>query len=179
MRRTWEQEDNFVGNRTSPFALAIYPARDAQTDVRTARLSGIHWGNVERVAEQPDRFPFDGCEHATGWPLLAASYEICADKSAWTYRLRGGILVRGGAGWEVHEIRGLPFRPIWTGFALNTLFYAAIAWGLWQVPLAIRRRRRRRLNRCVKCGYDRAGLAGDAACPECGASEPTKSAAHA
>lgn len=63
----------------------------------------------------------------------------------------------------------LPWLPLWPGFALNTLFYAAIAWGLWQVPLAIRRRRRRRLNRCGKCGYDRAGLAGDAACPECGA----------
>ncbi len=69
------------------------------------------------------------------------------------------------------EGAALPIVPLWPGFALNTLFYAAIAWGLWQVPLAIRRRRRRRLNRCVKCNYDRTGLGGaaDAKCPECGA----------
>jgi hypothetical protein len=62
----------------------------------------------------------------------------------------------------------LGIRPIWPGLALNTLFYAGLAWGLWQVPLDIRRRRRRRMNRCVKCGYDRAGIAADAKCPECG-----------
>lgn len=31
--------------------------------------------------------------------------------------------------------RVLPLIPLWPGFALNTPFYAAIAWGLWQVPL--------------------------------------------
>lgn len=43
--------------------------------------------------------------------------------------------------------------------------------------------RRGRLNLCPKCGYDRAGIAGDARCPECGAngsvSKPTESATHA
>jgi hypothetical protein len=77
----------------------------------------------------------------------------------WFYLLRLGDKQRG--------LR-LPWFPLWPGFALNTLFYAGLAWGLWQVPLAIRRRRRRRMNRCVKCGYDRAGIAADAKCPECG-----------
>jgi hypothetical protein len=31
------------------------------------------------------------------------------------------------------------------------------------------RRRRLRLGRCVKCGYDRHSLAADVKCPECGA----------
>lgn len=38
--------------------------------------------------------------------------------------------------------------------------------------IAVRREgmaiRRQRAGHCVKCGYDRAGLASDAACPECG-----------
>ncbi len=62
----------------------------------------------------------------------------------------------------------LPFVPLWPGFALNTIFYAALAWGLWQVPLAIRRSRRRRNGLCVRCGYDFTGLTVGSPCPECG-----------
>ncbi len=63
----------------------------------------------------------------------------------------------------------LPLLPLWPGFALNTLFYAALAWGLWQLPLAIRRRRRSGKGLCVRCGYDLKGIAAESACPECGA----------
>ncbi len=51
------------------------------------------------------------------------------------------------------------------------LLAAGVPW-LFATPGIIRRgrvRRRLRRGRCVKCGYDRAGLAKDAACPECGA----------
>ncbi len=66
------------------------------------------------------------------------------------------------------DFHDLPTIPLWPGFALNTLFYAALAWGLWQLPLAIRRRRRRSKGLCVRCGYDLKGLAAGAVCPECG-----------
>jgi hypothetical protein len=62
----------------------------------------------------------------------------------------------------------LPLRPLWPGFALNTLFYAALAWGMWQVPLAMRRRSRRRAGKCVKCGYDLRATPAASPCPECG-----------
>src|SRR5207245_1571544 len=61
----------------------------------------------------------------------------------------------------------LPSFVLWAGLVLNTIFYTLLAWGLWQVPLVIRRRRRRRLNRCVNCGYDRTSLAPGIVCPEC------------
>jgi predicted RNA-binding Zn-ribbon protein involved in translation (DUF1610 family) len=61
-----------------------------------------------------------------------------------------------------------PYLPLWPGFALNTLFYAVLAWGVWQVPLAMRRRSRRRAGRCIKCGYDLRATPAASPCPECG-----------
>lgn len=50
--------------------------------------------------------------------------------------------------------------PIW--FVLTV--------GMPATALACRsefRRRRNRINHCIKCGYDLAGLNSNAACPEC------------
>jgi hypothetical protein len=52
--------------------------------------------------------------------------------------------------------------PLWMPFAL------------WAIPtitlfaLDLASARRRRMGQCAKCGYDRAGLAPGAVCPECG-----------
>ena len=71
---------------------------------------------------------------------------------------------------STHGGVGTPLRPLWPGFALNTIFYAALAWGVWQVPLAIRRRQRRARGECVRCGYALARLPAGSPCPECGTS---------
>ena len=62
----------------------------------------------------------------------------------------------------------LPTNPVWPGFAVNTAFYAALAFLLWSAPGFARRSSRRRRGRCVRCAYE---LAGVAVCPECGRSE--------
>ena len=61
--------------------------------------------------------------------------------------------------------RRLPLRPLWPGFAVNTAFYGGLVFLLWSAPGFMRRRSRRRRGRCLRCGYE---LAGVAACPECG-----------
>jgi hypothetical protein len=79
----------------------------------------------------------------------------------------------------------LPVRPLWAGFAVNTLCYVGGAWVIAVGPSAIRRMVRRRRGLCAKCGYDLDGLAaapdGCTVCPECGAawrlSTPTAASA--
>ena len=61
----------------------------------------------------------------------------------------------------------VPTSPIWPGFAINTIFYAAILW-LPFAPFQLRRYVRVKGGRCIKCGYDLRGTEHEA-CPECGA----------
>jgi hypothetical protein len=51
------------------------------------------------------------------------------------------------------------------GFAVNTLFYAAVLWLVVGGPFALRRWLRRRAGRCERCGYL---LKGSDVCAECG-----------
>ncbi len=73
----------------------------------------------------------------------------------------------------------LPLRPIWPGFAINTVLYAALLWLLFVAPFALRRRRRIKRGLCPNCAYDLRGSPhpnplptpkgdGTKVCPECG-----------
>ena len=59
----------------------------------------------------------------------------------------------------------LPLRPVWSGFAINAIFYAAIVWFMLVIPGAIRRRRRIKRGLCVGCAYP-VGISEK--CTECG-----------
>ena len=69
----------------------------------------------------------------------------------------------------------LPTRPVPTGFALNTLFYALPISLLWLAPGQFRRWHRRRKGLCIHCAYPVADPAKP--CPECG--KPVSSPAPA
>ena len=69
----------------------------------------------------------------------------------------------------------LPLRPIWPGFAINTLFYAAILWLLFAAPGRVRRWRRVRRGLCAKCAYP---VGTSDVCTECGASVRRATSAH-
>jgi hypothetical protein len=56
--------------------------------------------------------------------------------------------------------------PLWIPIGM----LIGITTGAWRLDTLARRRDR--LGRCPKCNYDRAGLAKDAVCPECGSKGP-------
>ena len=80
--------------------------------------------------------------------------------------LDAGLPDAPSQGW-MSAPRALPLRPIWPGFTINTIFYAAILWLLALGPFTVRRMIRRRRGHCIKCGYDLRGAEHEV-CPECG-----------
>jgi hypothetical protein len=115
-------------------------------------------------------FLWHGIDYGLGWPCFALHARSLGPDASHGTRL-SGIHLPAIKGWldpDSTSSPSLPLEPIWPGFALNTFFYAALAWGLWQIPLAIRRRSRRRAGKCVKCGYDLRATPAGSPCPECG-----------
>ena len=100
-----------------------------------------------------------------GWPNRSLSCEIISNNSKWTTNAsHGGLSVASQGNFSDHI---LPLRPIWPGFAINTILYAAMLWLLTLGPFAARRMIRRKRGLCIKCGYDLRGVEHEK-CPECG-----------
>lgn len=82
-----------------------------------------------------------------------------------------------GAGWPLRSIVSRPWHaidPISPGFAINTLFYSAVLWMLFAVPVGMRRRLRKKRGQCAACGYSLRNITSDK-CPECGAAVTMRS----
>ena len=65
----------------------------------------------------------------------------------------------------------IPYSPLWPGFAINTIIYAAVLWLVFCAgPGIVRRRVRRGRGQCLHCGYDLRGqvAVSENRCPECG-----------
>ncbi len=84
-----------------------------------------------------------------GWPARAMLKHTPMSSSSRSWQT--GLVLR-------QESEPMPLIPLWPGFLLNTLFYAAPWWFIVATPGATRRWRRRHRGRCVHCGYDLAGL---------------------
>ena len=106
-----------------------------------------------------------------GWPCRTLEaeyqgkqfYELPLD-SPWRYSLtlpEPLTIIRH----KEARYRPLPYRPLWPGFAVNTLLYAAILWLLIPGPFALRRFIRRRRGLCPGCGYP---MGDSNVCTECG-----------
>ena len=93
-----------------------------------------------------------------GWPCRSLTHDTAEWRPrAWSVRL-GSFDI-----WMAN-------RPIWPGFAMNTVFDAGVLWLLVAAPFALRRRRRIKRGLCPKCAYDLRGRdSASHTCPECGA----------
>ncbi|UCD75698.1 MAG: tetratricopeptide repeat protein [Phycisphaerales bacterium] len=98
--------------------------------------------------------------HELNWQLATLHLEQGRHDQAESLVLELLLLDRTGYRPEI------PFRPIWTGFTVNSLFYAAawfmLAFGVRRARRALRRHR----GRCLRCGFRLPG-AMDGECPEC------------
>lgn len=140
---------------------------------------------IDRIAGRAFAAALDQC----GWPLPALQSRVVLEIDAhrppghrcdWGFELPPGpaasapaVSSTGVVGGPpppgmITDIRSLPLMPVWPGFVVDSLLYAAV-WGflLW-TPRAIARALQRKPGTCKRCGYDLAGLSAGGCCPECG-----------
>lgn len=114
--------------------------------------------------------------HGYGWPMRTMWFESqpwVADKTLRRSPMGtdGGVVlpVRPRYSSTMAHPVALPLRIATVGFAVNTMVYAGMAWMVFGLPAVVRRRRRVKQGRCVRCGYDmRSSGVAHSACPECG-----------
>ena len=121
----------------------------------TVRISQVQISKVFGVSLRELRF---------GVPTKSlACYRLGEIESGpWTYSWRHAWGRLGGD-------TPLPLRPIWPGFAINTLFYATLLWLLIPAPFALRRFLRLKRGLCPKCAYP---MGESEVCSECGCELP-------
>lgn len=132
------------------------------------------WGRLQSMRDATPSLPRMGCENATGWPCLSFWYEFRAT-SVSNVTVHGGYSLPPSASPtafpDVGRWRALPFRPIWRGFAIDSLCYGFLTWLVLSACSVMRRRYRAHQGLCPRCNYDlRADLA--SGCPECGWNKP-------
>jgi predicted RNA-binding Zn-ribbon protein involved in translation (DUF1610 family) len=102
--------------------------------------------------------------HSAGWPCLTLEHiDALPPDGPWASTGIKAPEWFGKGGWF-----RLPSQPRYAGFAINTIFYAALLWMLFAAPFALRRRIRIKRGQCASCGYSLRESVSDK-CPECGA----------
>ncbi len=124
-----------------------------------------HWAQLVDRGPSPMYFDSYDSVHATASPPKAS---LASGLELWRATQHNTGFGLMPIEFEPTNRFALPLLPLWPGFLLNTIFHAILMFALIRTPRVVRRALRRRGGRCVGCGYDRDGLDGGAACPECG-----------
>src|SRR5262245_46006735 len=163
-----------VGWRPLPMAadksvkLSVWYGTGLGVSLRNVREEGEWLGAPRRQPLSVFREIISSRHVRAGWPLSALAGDLWQEvddpfgpcRTRWAIKLpeaeySRALLVRPA----------LPLRPIWPGFEINTILYAAL---LWLLVFALRRTRRwRRIKRglCPACAYP---LGESPTCSECG-----------
>lgn len=126
------------------------------------------WWNDESILVSTNNFAI-----ACGWPCFALTSwrtVLNDDEMAFPGVVHKGILwhsiVSSGAPGDAETFTPiLALQPLWPGFAINTLFYAALLWMTFAFPFALRRRSRIKRRLCPSCAYP---IGPSPNCSECG-----------
>ena len=136
----------------------------------------VHFIASERTDEHARVLFYISIESA-GWPCRSLTSEVTSEVRS---DLRSDVLLPEQSRWRtgipvatrgspyVVDWRRLPIRPRW-GFAVNTVFYAAVLWLLILGPFALRRFIRMKRGLCPACAYP---MGESDACTECGGALP-------
>ena len=165
----------------------------AETFVRAEGFGvlGLSYHHDRRLSDV-GRESFGLATFRAGWPMLGLAWENWQE-ALWLNRTfegrrtgRPGFIERSDGhpaqSWWVWGIpverstadgyvfrNHLPIRPSWPGFAVNTVFYAAILAAVFYSPFALRRFIRRRRGLCPGCAYP---VGESTVCSECGRALP-------
>ena len=137
------------------------------------RLSAAGKTTTKVDASSPAGF-FQLTRYEMGWPGRAMRYVDLL----WSGGGRPpqwvtveGWHLRDGIDWIGRRTIILPLAPVWSGFAVNTIIYAAMLWPLIRTLFNLRRFLRVRRGLCPKCAYPM----GEAfVCTECGCALPRR-----
>jgi hypothetical protein len=155
------------------------PGEERSGRVMEHSLVGCTYLDVSVVAHHELHFARDSADlhdlgstsHCdAGWPWRCVHGVVQTDELS----LKGGRWAFWQQGVWLPRTTGplLEFRILWMGAAADVLVFGTALWGIGAGCSWARRSRRIRRGLCAACGYDRRGLAGPMACPECGTVPP-------